>query len=304
MHLQIPALFSSPFAWVVLALVSALFTSLRHLYIKKWCSDVPAEVLIFATRVFGTMILLPGLFATGIQIQNTRAFATALVVTVILTALATIVQIRIIQKEALSRSIPLLSFIPLFMIPWTMLFFRQIPGSTAFSGIAMTCIGAYLLNLDKGAKLLEPIAGLFINRPSRLMLAVAAILGCTTACDKIAITASSAFTYTFIWTAGSAIVMFGLAFRNNRGAIIRSLRSGHTFAQALLWTISFLSQMAAVQAATAVASGVTYVKTLTMISVIITVGIGGTVFREGNRGRSLLASAVMVGGAVIVVIFR
>jgi drug/metabolite transporter (DMT)-like permease len=291
----------SPAPWVLLALGSALLTSLRHLYIKKWCRDVPAEALIFTTRLFGTLVLLPGIAASGIHVSDAGRFGPVLMVTVVLTALATIIQIRIIQKEALSRSIPFLSFVPLCMIPWTALFFGDVPGLPALGGIALTCIGAYLLNLDKGMNIFDPVAGLVRFKVSRLMLAAALMLGCTTACDKIAIAASSGFSYALIWTAVSAVVMLGLAARHGRTVIVRALRSGHTLAQACLWTGSFLAQMIAVQSAIAVPSGVTFVKTLTMTSVLVTVGIGGRIFREGRAWQSFLASAAMVGGAIIVV---
>jgi drug/metabolite transporter (DMT)-like permease len=288
-------------SWIALALLSAVFTSFRHLYIKKWCSAVPAEILIFTTRFTGTILLVPGLLSHANGINNPARFFPVLAVTVILTACATILQIRVIQKESLSRSIPLLSFIPLFMIPWTILFFRDAPGIIAVIGIIMACAGAYILHVEKGMGILGPVLELGRRPASRFMLIAAIVLGLTTVCDKIAISVSSAYTYTFLWTAASAVFMAFLIVRFPRAEIIKAILNKHTFVQAALWAAAFFLQMAGVQASMQIPSGVTYVKMLTMLNVMVTVAIGGTVFKEGRLLQSFLSSLLMVAGVIVVV---
>jgi hypothetical protein len=136
------------------------------------------------------------------------------------------------------------------------------------------------------------------------MLAVAAGLGLTTACDRIAIESSSAMTYSFVWACVSSVVMSLLLIRCKQTEIRKYVLSHHTFLQAVFWAAAFVLQMAAVQAAKGVSSGVTYVKLLTMMNILVTVGIGGRMFSEGHVAKSLIASVIMVAGAAVMIIFK
>jgi drug/metabolite transporter (DMT)-like permease len=288
-------------SWIFLALLSALFSSARFLYLKKWCSHVSPAVLVFSTRALGTLVLLPGLWANPVTIANPGAFARALAVTVVLTAAATVVQVRVIQKESLSQSLPFLSLTPLFMVPWTILLFHDTPSGMGGIGLGAACVGAYVIKLKKGMTPIAPFAALFRDPGSRYMLLVALALGCTTVCDKIAIGASSAYGYTLVWTAASTVFMLALALRHPPKQVMAALFNKHTAAQAVLWTGGFLLQMAAVKASMGVPSGVTYVKMLTLFNVLIPVGVAGQLFGEGKTMRSFISALLMVAGAMLAV---
>jgi drug/metabolite transporter (DMT)-like permease len=288
--------------WVFLALLSALFTSARHLYIKKWCATIPAEALVFVTRLFGALLLLPLVLRHPLVITAPGRFTVVLAVTVVLTAAATVVEVMVIQKNPISRSIPILTFIPLFMIPWTMLLLAERPSGLALAGICMTCAGAYVLHAVRGAGIWGPLRRMLHQRGSLAMFLVTLALGCTTTCDKLAIAASDVITYTFVWTAVSAVVMGGVILvRRPEGSFRAAVLNRHALAQSAFWVGAFISQMASVGRVMQMPSGVTYVKMLTMFNVLITVGVGGRLFQEGQVRQSLAAALVMVAGAVVVV---
>jgi len=290
--------------WIFLAIFSAFFTALRYLYIKRWCVELPAELMIFSTRLFGACIMLPFAMLSRPGISDVPLFSCILTVTVLVTMAATIAQIRIIQTRAISRSVPYLSLTPLFMIPWTMLFFREIPRPAAFIGIILCCSGAYILNIRNRGSLFLPIKALVLDGRLRIMLVSAAGLGLTTACDRIAIESSSAMTYSFAWSCASTIVMFCFLARYAFADIKRYVVCRHTFAQAVFWACAFVFQMTAVQKAAGIPSGVTYVKTLTLFNVLLTVVFGGRLFNEGRLRQSILASVLMVAGATITLLFK
>jgi uncharacterized membrane protein len=289
--------------WVVLALVSACFTSLRHLYVKRWCNETPPEVLVFVTRLFGALVYLPVLVSSPVSISKPERFWWVLVLTVLVTAGATVFEVQIIQKYSISTSVPYLSFIPVFMIPWTILLLREYPGYFSLAGILITCIGVYLLNSEKrgGGPLLKAV---FSGKNSKYMFIISIALGLTTTCDKIAILASSAFTYAIVWTLVSTVVMGLVVLKTSFKSVRQYLFNFHSFFQAVLWAGAFLTQMAGVQSAVGIASGVTYVKMLTMFNIPISVLIGGHYFREGNVWKKFLASLLMFAGAVVVVAAR
>jgi hypothetical protein len=289
------------FGWVWAGLISAVLVSARHLYIKRFCSTVPAEALILATRVFGAIVLTPFALARGLRVDRVPAFAGTLAVTVVLTALATIIQIRVIQRDAVSRAVPYLNLIPLFMIPWTILLLREYPSKWALLGIGMSCGGAWLLNGEDGQSPGAVLKHMISSRSVRMMLASSLALGATSTCDKIAIGASSAFTYSYVWTSASIAAMLLCCGRLERGAVRASLLNGHVLVQALFWMAGFFAQMHGVQLAIGIPSGVTYVKVLTLSNVLMTVAAGGHVFGEGRVARSFSAALMMSAGAVLTV---
>ena len=291
-------------SWVTIALLSALFTSLRYIHIKNRCSSHSPDIVIFATRLTGAVVLLPvAVYVGGITVHEAPVFALVTTLTVLSTAFAVVIQVSLLQQEDISRSVPFLSFIPVFMIPWAMLLLNEAPGYAALAGIVFTCIGSYIIDLKAQAGLMTPIRSLFRERTSRLMLVVSMVLAFNTVCDKIAIAASSAFSYIYCWTVASTIVMGLICIRKNPvRTIIAGITDRHVIIQSLFWVGGYSCQMFAIRAAFGVSSGTTYVRALTLLNILITVIIGGSIFREKDLARKSLATLLMVSGAVIIVL--
>jgi drug/metabolite transporter (DMT)-like permease len=294
-------------SWIAAALVSALFVAARFLYIKRYCAAIPADLLVFSTRLTGAVLLAPLLLLSPPAISAAGPFWRTLALTVVITAAATVVQVRIIQRDAISRSMPYTTLTPLFMLPWTLLLFGEVPSGLALVGLLLACAGAYILNRgpdpEAAAAETAPSHPRFaLGRSAGLMILVAAALGATTTLDKIAIGASSAFTYTCVWTASSAVFMVLAVSRHGWRVLRAAVLNRHAAVQSAFWCLAFFSQMAGVQMAASVPNGVTYVKMLTLMSVLLTVGVGGRVFREGRLLRSLVAALLMTAGAIVVVL--
>ncbi len=294
---------SGVWSWVAAGLVSALFISARLLYIKRFCARIPSDALVFSTRLIGAVLLAPFLWLSPPTISAPGPFMLTLSMTVVLTALATVVLVRVIQRDAISRSVPYLTLTPLFMLPWTALLLEELPSGLALAGLLLACSGAYVLNREPepdGAEASRP--RLLLSRGAWLMILSAALRGVTSTLDTIAIRASSAFTYTFVWTASSAVFMALAVTRHGWRELRAAVLNRHAAVQSALWCLAFFAQMAGVQLAAEVPSGVTFVKMLTLMNVLLTVGVGGRVFREGRLIRSLVAALLMTAGAVVVVL--
>jgi len=290
-------------AWVYIAFSSALFTSLRHIHIKNKCSRFPSEIVIFVTRLTGAVVLLPFAFLQGISVSRIPVFLFVTALTVFVTAFATIIQISLLQRKDVSRSIPYLSFIPIFMIPWSFILLGEIPASTAFIGILLTCIGSYVINLWGKTGIMRPLASIFQMRTSRLMLLVSLCLAFNTVCDKIAISASSSFSYIYCWTVASTVVMGLICLRRNPAKMVAAaLVDKHVILQALFWVGGYSCQIVAIGAALGVQSGTTYVRALTLTNVLFTVVFGGALFKEKDLLRKGLATFLMICGSILIVL--
>jgi uncharacterized membrane protein len=140
-----------------------------------------------------------------------------------------------------------------------------------------------------------------MKKASLWMLLNTVLIGLTTSLDKLAIGASSAVTYSLIWTISSAIFMYGIAKTKTKKVL---LFDKHLIVQAVLWVGEFLFQMFAMQNIRLVSSGQTYVKTITMLNIVITTVISSLIFREKERARRIISALLIFTGAAIVVLFR
>lgn len=278
--------------WILFAVFSGVFVSLREIYIKKYCKQQP-EVISFTTRLYGSFLIAIIASQNKIVIYNFPVFLGVTILTVVITAFTTVVRLKLIKEEDLSLTTPWLGAVPLFMVLWSAVIYRSLPNTISFIGILFVCIGAFIINL-KG-KTFQ------VKKASLLMLLIALLLGLTTSLDKIAIGASSAITYSLLWTILSAVFMFGIAKKKTQKV---QILDRHLMVQAVLWVGEFVLQMLAVQSVSIEDSGPTYVKTLTMMNIVITTFIGGIVFKEGDKKRRRLSAVLIFIGAVILVLFH
>ncbi|MDF2908547.1 MAG: hypothetical protein K0R34_3868 [Herbinix sp.] len=278
--------------WILFASISGIFVSLRELYIKKYIKQSP-EIISFTTRFYGSIVFIIIAFQGNIVIKDLPVFIGITLLTVIITAVATLIRLRLIKTEDLSLTTPWLGCIPIFVVTWSMILYHELPDTLALIGILLVCIGAFTINLHGGR--------IKINSASLWMILVAILLGFTTSVDKIAIGASSAITYSLIWTIASAVLMYSVARTKTKRVLIVDK---HLIIQAVLWVIEFLFQMLAVQNISQISSGQTYVKTLTMLNIVITTVISSIIFKEKERRKRILSAVLIFIGAVIVVLFR
>ncbi len=278
--------------WILFAMISGIFVSLRELYIKKYIKQSP-EIISFTTRFYGSMVFIIIAFRGNIKITDFPVFIGITLLTVIVTAVTTLIRLRLIKTEDLSLTTPWLGCIPIFVVLWSMLLYRELPDTLALIGILLVCIGAFTINLQGGR--------IRMNRASLWMLFITILLGLTTSVDKIAIGASSAITYSLIWTISSAILMYGVAKTKTKRVIFFDK---HLIIQAVLWVGEFLFQMLAIQNINHISSGQTYVKTLTMLNIVITTVFSSFIFRENDRNKRILSAVLIFIGAIIVVLYK
>lgn len=278
--------------WILFAFLSGVFVSLREMYIKRYIKQSP-EIISFTTRFYGSIIFIILAFQGNINITDIPVFIGITAITVVITAFATLIRLRMIKTEELSLTTPWLGAVPMFVALWSMVLYREVPTAPALIGILLVCIGAFTINLQGGR--------IEIRKASLWMLLTALLLGFTTSLDKLAIGASSAITYSLIWTISSAVFMYGIA--KTKSSRVLSFDK-HLIMQAVLWVGEFLFQMLAVQNISSVASGQTYVKTLTMLNIVITTVISSLIFREEDRRKRIFSACLIFIGAVLVVLYR
>lgn len=287
--------------WIFIACLSACCIACRQVFIKRFCNTTPSDILVFWTRLTGIVALAPIFFFshTNHSIIRPVPFFTILVITVGITAIGGVLQITILQKEPVTTCIPYQSLTPLFMIPFAAIILHQWPTSISLVGIVFACGGAFILNASQGGSPIVALRSFVTNKSALVMTSVAAAFGLTTVLDTLAIKAADAFLYSLYFSIISTFIMGVFVLRKPWRDILTYGIKPATLFQGCLWIGGFYAQMAAVSLASNVTSGVTFVKMLTLFSVLLTVVIGGSFFKEQKILKSAIASAFMIAGAVL-----
>lgn len=291
--------------WILLSMLSAFFFSFRYVVIKKFLHQADTLFMAFAYRFFGALYLLPLLFIYEIPALTDLVFWKVVIFTSVLTALASILQLKAIQKYDLSSSVPFMSFIPLFMIFTVYFVYKELPGKIAIPGIVLLATGAVIINYQKKQTFKKYLKNIVSNRGALLFFGVALIFGITTTFDRKAIEITNGFTYTFIWHIVS-ILLFSSIFlqRKKNNYYIQQMKSHFKafMLQGLMGIMAFLCQMIAVEKAREIEANVIYIKAITLLYILISVLFGIWIFKEKSLFPRFIGSAIMLAGALIIIL--
>jgi drug/metabolite transporter (DMT)-like permease len=138
--------------------------------------DIDEYITSWALRFFALAVLWPILFFIEIPELNQK-FWLALFASGTLNVVATILYMKAIQYEDLSKTIPMISFTPLFLLATSPLIVGEFPSGWGLVGVILIVIGAYTLNIHKHdhGDYLAPIKSIFEDKGTKLMLLVAFI---------------------------------------------------------------------------------------------------------------------------------
>lgn len=292
--------------WVIPALLTAFANVARDIFIKKNCKE-SSHVIVACTRLTAFVVLLAMLplhkqeIKTGII--HTGAYILWMAVTVILTMVATVLKVRVIQKESISLTQPLMTLTPVFILPWAFLLLKETIDVFALLGILISVSGAFLVvfaDTNEGGTKRIRIGK--EKRKSLIFLCInLLIVGLTTNIDKIEIGYSSAYLYTLIWTFCSAVTGLYSIFVVGRKEFFGFLFSYKNLVQAVFWTLGFYLQQVAVDWSMDISMNTAYIKSISYVSIILSVLFGGRFFREKGLKKKLLGTAIIISGNLMLI---
>jgi len=293
--------------WIWLSLIAAFFFAIRHVIIKKYLSNADVLLTAFIYRFFSILYLLPLLFFYDLVKIVSIKFWIVTLFTAILTAGASIMQIKALQKYDLSSSVPFLAFVPLFMILPVYFLFHEVPDLFSFFGVILLSAGAIVINSTNKNGLFLFFRNFITNKGSILFFGVAIIYGISTTYDRVAIleAENSGFTYTFYWHVIS-VFLFSLIFLNFKKipfyiSDVKNHIKGFAL-QAFFGIAAFFMQMLAVEFAKNVNANVLYIKAITLFQLLVSVFFGIILFKEKNAIYRIIGAFAMIIGAIIIII--
>jgi drug/metabolite transporter (DMT)-like permease len=215
----------------------------------------------------------------------------------------------------------MLSFTPVILIGTSYLLLNEIPSVPGIAGICIIVIGSYVLNISSADEhLLDPVKSMLRNRGSWYMLIVAFLFAVSINFDKIAMLNSDPFfgMALTVLAIGMAFVLIAAYYcssiqtlssqkppENGKRAPLSGFSS---FPQRKYLALTILiGAFVAIEAASINVAYtlqiVPYVIAIKRLSIIFVVLYGTLVFSEQETGKRLMGAALMVAGAIIIVLF-
>ncbi|MFA6225504.1 MAG: EamA family transporter [Methanoregula sp.] len=305
--------------WIFLALLGALANAAYFIIVKKYITALDPKLLTGIGFTLGGCLLflmsdLQGFPAIGPD------FFTAVAITTILNILGISLIIKALSSSDLSLSVTMLSFTPAILIGTSYIILHEAPSWFGVAGICIIVSGSYVLNISaEHGHYLDPVKAMFRNRGSWYMLIVAFLFAVSINFDKIALLNSDPF-----FGMALTVTMIGIAFlviSTYSGYTARKSAPVHPFGVAdgatqparampflLFAGLCFLIDLfAAIEAASVNVAYtlqiVPYVIAIKRMSIIFMVLYGTLVFSEGDSKKRILGAALMVAGAIIILLF-
>jgi len=278
------------------AFLTALFESLKDLTGKFGLKELDEFFVSWSMMAFALPILLPLLLFIDIPELN-RSFYQALFFGGILNGISLLLYMRAIKLSALSITIPMITFTPLFLLVTSPIMLGEYPSTLGIMGVLLIVGGSYLLNLKQRRKgFWEPIRSLVKEPGPRLMLLVAFIWSITSNIDKIGVQNSTPIFWSVAITSFLAVGLFPLMLIYSKPTSKKIVSQFRFFVPLGLFNaLTFITQMTAINYIL-----VAYVISIKRGSAILSVVWGYLFFNETGFRERLLGVIIMLAAVFLI----
>lgn len=282
--------------WLLFASLSAFAEALRASFSKTASKTVDPILAAWALGGFSVPFMLPFLFFIEIP-EIGENFWPILLGGGVIDVIAAIFFVKSIQKGDLSVSLPLLSFLPVFMLGLTPFINNEVPSAMGLVGVLVIVAGSWALQREKSKDgWLEPLKALVTEKSSRYMLITAMLWSINASLHKVGIQNSSALFWPIIYFSWFTILFSVVLVLKVDGFVLQIKTNLKPLLGSGFFTaIMLLSKMVAFNLALAV-----YVAALGNLNSIFAVLLGALVFGEKEWKGRLLGVSVMVSGVLLI----
>lgn len=286
--------------WYFLAFISAFFSASSALVEKKILFKEKALSFSFILALFNIILAIPFFFFVNLS-NLTFSGLIVLFFKSFLGALSFLCVMLGIKNLELSEALPLLVLTPGFVAFFAFLFLGESLLPTEIIGMALLLSGTYILQLKTKQKMFDPLKK-FLKSKGRMYIVYALILFTTTSVldkailskFKVPINAFMGFQHLFL-----ALIFFSFILFSSR-----ITESSKTLKRSWTW-IFILSVFTILYRYTYIwavkLTSVALALSIKRVSVFFAVVIGGKIFKEKDLLRKSIATAIMIGGALLII---
>lgn len=281
--------------WAILSVLSGFFDAVGFAILKK-LNSINGRLLLFLRYAFTLPFLLAALYFYDIP-QLTPYFYIIMALNITVSLAGTYLMINSLHNGSMSKSIPMLSFTPVFLLLVSFVLLGEFPSTIGLIGIIVVVMGSYAINISLAKEgLSKPFMNMFSDKGTFYMLLVAFLFSLSATFSKIAINLSNpGFYNAFQYTASSALllVLFRKNIFTNKDLVRKHFRVILLLGIATALTELFYSIAVKLDL-------VAYTISLKRTSVIFSVILGYFMFREKNFRESIIGASIMLIGAAMI----
>ncbi len=278
------------------AIFTGVLFGLQGTYGKSVSNAFPATLLAWANFTFALPFILLLLMLSGFPAIDWVNFVWATGTSFIINIFAWIVFFRALSLSPLYLTMPFTALTPLFTIPIAFLLLHELPGIKGGMGIVLIIAGVYGLHA-RGKSIWLPFLNLYREKGSRYMAFVALIWSVSATVEKVAVRSSSPQFYALIIHVLLAGAYLPYILIKQRHFFARMPRYGYRLA--ILGAITGIMAICQFRALTYL--DVSYVIAFKRAGVIVSVILGYLIFKEKGIFRNLLATLLIVLGAILII---
>lgn len=285
------------------AIIAAIFYSLREIsqkYLAK-TKQLPYLAILTNEYLIALAVLLPlGLLTSSLNFNATTIAAGF--INGLLLAFAVYLSLKAVAIEDFSLTLPFLALTPIFLIPVEFIFFKVLPTPLALWGIGAIVAGTFWLGLAESK---DKKKFWRFSVGSQLMILVAFIYSLAGNIDKIGALNSNPLNYS-IWVYFFIVLNYGIINywqnrKNPQPINLCSVFKKHWLIFCLTGLILALANWLLMIAYSTIL--VNYAVSIKRAGFLLAVMLGPLIFKEKNLLKRLPGVLLMLGGAIIVIIF-
>ncbi len=280
--------------WFVFTLISSIALSLRELSAKRAGKTLSSAYMSWGINFFMFFIFLGIALFSSRTAQVSSAFLKILVLAAMLDSLAILLYLSAIKHGNLSKTIPMLCFIPVVQLFVTPVLVHENLSFAGITGVLVVVAGSYILNIEKWEGIFSPIKSIAKNKSSLMMLSTACIWGVSSSFHKIGIQQTNPVFWGVCEIGLITLFLFPFAMGAETSPFsLEKLKK--TMWPAVFSTVTVLSYYMAINM-----GPVAYVSSVRRLAVLFSMGIGVLILGEKARGTGLFGGILMIIGSVII----
>jgi len=287
--------------WYIVALISALFSAGAAILEKKILFKEKALSMTFILSIFNLILSIPFFFFIDYSLISLLPMV-VLFFKSILGAIAFLFVMKGIKNLEISKALPLLVLTPGLVAFFAFVILGESLKLIEIGGMVLLLAGTYVLQLRVGQGISSPLKSFIHSRGNYYILVALFLFTIASILDKallknfkVPLNAFFGFQHLFF-----AIVFAFLVVVSSRGIDLkRSFKFSGRFILilAIITIVYRYAHLYAIKLAP-----VALVLSIKRISVFFAVLIGGTLFRDRSLLRRTIATAMMIAGAILIIV--
>jgi drug/metabolite transporter (DMT)-like permease len=289
--------------WYYLSIIAAIFSATAAVLQKKVLFKEKALTFVTVLAIFNLILAIPFFFYIDVNSLNFLNLG-VLFFKSFLGGIAFLFVMLGIKNLELSHALPMLVLTPGLVALFAFIILGESISALALLGMILLLLGTYMLQLGEHMKPSEPFKLFIRSKGHKYLIWALVLFTITSLLDKmllkqfaLPLNAFMGFQHLFhavIFLV--AVIIFG-SFKDIKGAFKGNWK--WIFLISAVTVIYRYAHLSAVKSASSVALALSMKRTAVFFAAVI----GGRIFKEHDYKKRILATLIMVIGAILIIIF-